>query len=85
MKVIQIASIRIEVNENGSGSIESELMLPDPEQHSDPVAAEVYNAAVDGMLSLLLALASAGVDVDDPKFHRAILTATESLLNRYEP
>jgi len=41
----------------------------------------VYNAAIDGMESLLLALACEGVDVTGPAFGKAVLTVLDKLGN----
>jgi len=38
-----------------------------------------YGAAIDGIEALLLALASEGVDISDPRFHSAVETAIESV------
>lgn len=43
----------------------------------------LFNAAVDGMESLLLALACEGVQVDGKQFKKAITTALDKIANEY--
>lgn len=70
MKVIELKFqsewIRIEFDlKTGAGRIESNLKTGLPEDHD-------YDSAIDGMESLILSHACAGVDVSDPKYVKGI-------------
>lgn len=45
--------------------------------------ASLYNAACDGVESMVLALAAEGYDVTDPRFLEAISTAADAIANNY--
>lgn len=70
-----------EINtENGGGSISSNFRQDSiPSNISDEDIE--YNAAVDGIESLLLAMACEGIPLDTPHMKRAIWTALESAAN----
>jgi hypothetical protein len=61
----------------GSGSIVSDLRDP------DTAANQQYNAAIDGLESLILAHACAGVDVESPAYVEGIETAVDAIANEY--
>jgi hypothetical protein len=67
------------VEEPGSGSIASDLREP------EAAANRRYNAAVDGLESLILAHACAGVDVESPAYIEGIETAVDAIANRATP
>ena len=82
MKTIQIKlstgeKIQIQSNAKGYHRIESDLKALDG---SNPE----FDCAIDGFESLLLAHASAGVDVTDPKYVAGLETALESIANNYD-
>ncbi len=54
------------------------------EQPEDTEARGLYNAAVNGMESLLLACATAGVDIDTREFRESVQTAFDAITNKYE-
>jgi hypothetical protein len=63
----------------GSGSIVSDLREP------ETAANRQYNAAIDGLESLILAHACAGVDVESPAYVEGIETAVDAIANRADP
>lgn len=65
-------SIDITLNGSGGGTV-STTFGEDGETE--------YNAAIDGIESLLLALAIAGVDIETAQFREAIETAIEACAN----
>jgi hypothetical protein len=67
--------IRIEVDPRGNGTITSNLKDDSGED------AAAYDAAIDGLESLLLALACQGVDVTTPDFREAVQTALGAIAN----
>ena len=62
--------------EPGSGSITSDLKGP-----AHIAAERWYNAAVDGLESLILAHACAGIDVASPAYVEGVETAVEAISN----
>ena len=64
------------MEEPGSGSIVSDLREP------KTAANRQYNAAIDGLESLILAHACAGVDVESPAYVEGIETAVDAIANR---
>ena len=63
------------VEEPGSGSIVSD-------SRTQNAANRQYNAAIDGLESLILAHACAGVDVESPAYVEGIETAVDAIANR---
>jgi hypothetical protein len=63
----------------GSGSISSNLKGP-----SQTAADRLYNAAIDGLESLILAHACAGIDVESPAYLEGIETAADALANQFQ-
>ena len=57
---------------SGGGSITSQLKEP---------GNDFYNAAIDGMESLILAHACAGIDVRSPAYIKGIETAIDAVAN----
>jgi hypothetical protein len=47
-------------------------------------AAAKYNAAIDGLESLLLAMATAGIPMNTPQMNKAVQTAVEAIANHYD-
>ncbi len=62
------------------GTITSELKVP-----GRAAADRAYNAAIDGLESLILAHACAGIDVTSPAYIEGIETAVEAIVNYYGP
>lgn len=42
----------------------------------------VYNAAIDGIESMILAHAKAGIDIEDQRYQESVRTAVEALTNQ---
>ena len=70
----QEGDIVITTDGSGSGFIESSLERDDN---------DAYNAAIDGLESLLLALAAQGLPVDSPKHVAAVQITLEAIANQY--
>lgn len=98
MKTIELPcyGIVITLDGTGGGSITSDLKekLLDPKTASDSIEEEEmedenaekaeYNAAIDGMESLILALACTGqYDLQCPAFLEAVETAAQAIGNNY--
>ncbi len=64
----------LNVGAPGCGAIDTDLH-EDGEDHDD------YNMAIDGLESLILAHACAGVDVEDPRYVEGVGTAIEAIVN----
>ena len=80
MKEIKLPCYGIIVNvENGSGSITSTDLQTEHQDEED----ELYNAAMDGIESLILAHACAGVDITTPEYVEGIKTAVEASANNF--
>jgi hypothetical protein len=62
----------------GAGTIASDLKEP-----GKSAGDRCYNAAVDGLESLILAHACAGVDVESPAYIEGIETAVEAIFNHF--
>jgi hypothetical protein len=62
----------------GSGTITSDLKEP-----ARTAADRFYNAAMDGLESLILAHACAGIDVTTPAYVEGIETAVEAIGNHF--
>jgi len=77
--------VRIRVSDNefitiAPGIVISNLKQPIPCGRRETAEAVIeYNAAIDGLESLLLALATEGQDVSSPAFQRAVITAMEKI------
>ena len=65
--------------ENGSGSITSTDLKTEHNDEED----ELYNAAMDGIESMILAHACAGIDINTPEYIEGIKTAVESCSNNF--
>lgn len=77
--ILPVFGIVIRLNhgeEYTTGSIEaSELFDDEPD--------EIHTAALEGITSMILAAACAGVDVGNPAFLEAIETAVDAVTNKY--
>jgi len=65
--------------ENGSGSITSTDLKTQYNDKED----ELYNAAMDGIESMILAHACAGIDINTPEYIEGIETAVELCSNNF--
>lgn len=64
----------------GCGTITSELKAAEEDAEEDAEAAR-FHAAMDGLESLILAHACAGMDVQSPAYIEGIKTAVEAISN----
>ena len=82
-KVIKTGVFGIEVTleEDGSGSIVSTMGSGHGNDPSDDPADTVYDAAIGGLESLILAHACAGIDITTPAYLEGIETAVEAIVN----
>jgi hypothetical protein len=60
----------------GAGAITSDVKAP-----GKTAAQRPYNAAIDGLESLILAQACAGVDIETPAYLEGVETAVEAIFN----
>lgn len=79
MKTIRVPCyqivIKVDKETPGNGTISSSL--------KDGAKDTFYNAAVDALLSIILAHACAGVDVQSPAYVEGIETACDDIGNRF--
>jgi len=71
---LPIYGIQVTIDVDGSGTITSDLRTTQSED-------ELYNSAMDGIESLILACACSGIDIETPAFLEAIETAVEGCSN----
>ena len=71
-------NIVIELNGSGGGPISSDLKAPP--MGRGPIVS-LFNAAMDGIESMILGHACAGVDVQSPAYLEGIETAVEACGN----
>ena len=62
----------------GGGSLSSNLHIDEPEGDE-----KLYEAAINGLESLILSLASEGVDIATPSFVRSIEDSVQAIENHY--
>lgn len=73
---LPVYGILININEQGGGGISSADL-------QDEAAGPEYEAAIDGLLSLILAHACSGIDVESPAYLEGIEVAAGSIVNDY--
>jgi len=85
MELIQLyhGAITIEHDGHGNGSVTNLLQEPEGPVCTDPNCNCDYHAAIDGITSLLLALACAGVNMEAIEVEQAVQTAVDKVLDRY--
>ena len=76
---LPVFNILININKNGSGAIVSVGLRTEHEDTED----ELYNAAIDGIESMILAHACAGVDIESPAYLEGIETAVQSVSQNF--
>jgi len=67
--------------EDVSGGAASGTIISDLKSHDGTAAERLLNAAIDGLESLILAHACAGVDVESPVYLEGIETAVDAVTN----
>ncbi len=70
--------INVATDGKGSGSISSNLHC-----NGSDLSDMEYNAAIDGLESLILACACAGIDVNSSNFVEAVQTAIDGIGNKF--
>ena len=65
---------------DAAGTLTSDLKLP-----SRTAAARLFNAAIDGLESLVLAHACAGINVASPVYIEGIESAVDAIANHHGP
>lgn len=76
----------VNVTGDGGASISTEGVkaeCAEEEGSEEAQLADLYDAAIDGIESLVLALACAGTDVSTPEFVEAIETAVNACAQEY--
>lgn len=84
MKTIKLPVCKIVVNitEDGGGSITSNMKESVDTVDSDEAEETIrFNSAVDGLEAIILAHATAGVNIASPKYVEGICTAYEHIGN----
>lgn len=75
------ADITVTLDGKGGGTIESTLGIPEDSEEFDLEYDQAYNNAIDGIESLVLAHACAGVNVEDPRYLQGLQTAVHAVAN----
>lgn len=78
---LPVHGIRINLTEDGGGSITSDLHEDDPPAEGED--EKLYNAAIDGIESIILGHAIAGVDVESPAYLEGIESAVEAAAHNF--
>ena len=80
---LPLHGITIQLNEDGTGAIDSDLHDARDEMPEPPEVELPYDAAMDGIESLILAHARMGIDVEAPAYLEGIATAVDAMANHY--
>ena len=87
MKTIEIrvgsGTITLQLNGRGWGTSNSTLHITEADEDFGAEYQASYNSAIDGLESLVLAHACAGVDVEDPRYVAGIAAALEAISNHH--
>jgi len=80
MKEIELPINGIKITIDQEGSITSgTIVAPELYIEAETQEDELYNASMDGLTSMILACACAGVDVESPQFLEAIETSINAI------
>jgi hypothetical protein len=81
---LRVGGIIVQLNENGSGSIKSNLHYSSyhPDAFSNRATWKYYEGAIDGLESLILCHACKGIDVLSKKYTEGVQTAINALENQ---
>jgi hypothetical protein len=76
-----VQGITVRVYDDGTGVITSHGIKTtgDP----DSTEEQVFNASIDGMESLILSLACAGIDISTEAFKNAVISALDAITNNH--
>ena len=87
MKTIEIRvgsdTITLQLDGRGGGTSSSTLHITEADKDFGAEYQASYNSAVDGLESLVLAHACAGVDVEDPRYVAGTAAALEAISNHH--
>lgn len=87
MKTIEIRAgsdtITLQLDGRGGGTSSSTLHITEADEDFGAEYQTSYNSTIDGLESLVLAHACAGVDVEDPRYVAGIAAALEAISNHH--
>jgi hypothetical protein len=87
VKTIEIRAgsdtITLQLDGRGGGTSSSTLHITEADEDFVADYQTSYNSAIDGLESLVLAHACAGVDVEDPRYVAGIAAALEAISNHH--
>jgi hypothetical protein len=73
--------ITLQLDGEGGGAVQSTLQITETEADFEAEYRQDYNPAVNGLESLVLAHACAGIDVQDPRYVAGIGAALDAISN----
>lgn len=73
--------VTLQLDGEGGGAVQSTLQITERDADFEAEYRQDYNSAVNGLESLVLAHACAGVDVQDPRYGAGIGAALEAISN----
>ncbi len=73
--------ITLQVDDQGSGTVQSTLHITETDPDFEADYRQDYNSAIDGLESLMLAHACAGVDVQDGRYVAGVGAALDAISN----
>lgn len=73
--------ITLQLDGKGGGTVQSTLLITERDADFEAEYRQDYNSAVNGLESLVLAHACAGVDVQDARYVAGIGAALEAISN----
>ena len=76
-------TITLQLDGRGGGTSSSTLHITEADEDFVADYQTSYNSAIDGLESLVLAHACAGVDVEDPRYVAGIAAALEAISNHH--
>ena len=76
-------TISLQLDGRGGGTSSSTLHITEADQDFGAEYLASYNSAMDGLESLVLAHACAGIDVEGHRYVAGIATALEAISNHY--
>lgn len=75
-------SILLQLDDQGGGTIQSTLHIQETDPDFEAEYRSDYNAAMDGLESLILAHAGAGMDVQEARYVGGIRAALDAISNQ---
>lgn len=77
---LPIFGIVVEISENNSNATISSTDLKTVNNDTED---ELYNSAIDGLESMILACACSGIDIETPQFLEAIESSVQAISNNF--